>query len=196
MALALSGAVDPTPASDGTLARRIMEARPGEAHHEEQELCIRFARRVRSYGLRHLRDEEAAQDLVQRVLMLALEKLRSGQVREPERIASFILGTARMMARDMGRRGRKEQQIEGSADDFPAEARRLPEPLAGAHLARCLDELSERERTVILLTFFQEQNAGEIAEALSASKGNVRVIRHRAVERLRACMGIELEGRS
>ena len=42
--------------------------------------------------------------------MLVLQKLRAGAVREPERIASFVLGTARQMVID-GRRntGRRER---------------------------------------------------------------------------------------
>lgn len=196
VALAVGSALDSSAVSDGVLARRIMEAPPGEARQEEEELYARFARRVRSYGRRHLRDDEAAQDLMQRVLVLTLEKLRGGAVREPDRIASFILGTARMMARDMGRRTKREQPVESELDQIAAEAAPLPEPLARANLARCIEQLGERERSIILLTFFQEQDAGEIADALSVSKGNVRVIRHRAVERLRKCMGHDEEGQS
>ena len=49
-------------ATDGELARAI-GAGPSEA--AESELYRRFAPRVRLYGLRHLRDEESARDLVQ-----------------------------------------------------------------------------------------------------------------------------------
>jgi RNA polymerase sigma-70 factor (ECF subfamily) len=49
---------------DAALARRIAAA-PGEARDEEEELARRFAPRIRLYGLRHLRDRDAANDLVQ-----------------------------------------------------------------------------------------------------------------------------------
>jgi RNA polymerase sigma-70 factor (ECF subfamily) len=60
----------------------------------KQSFYRRLAPRVRLYGLRHLRDRHAAADLVQQVLLMTLERLRAGKVREPERIASFVLGTA------------------------------------------------------------------------------------------------------
>ena len=55
-------------------------------------------------------------------------------------------------------------------------------------LERCLARLSERERVVVMLTFYAERSAGDVARELSLKEGNVRVIRHRAVERLRTCM--------
>src|SRR5436853_19394 len=60
----------PGAATDAELARTIIEAPPGSAPAEEAELYQRFARRVRLYGLRHLRDDEAARDLAQQVLLL------------------------------------------------------------------------------------------------------------------------------
>ena len=83
---------------DEALARRIAGGPPGSTDAEEAELYRRFARRVRLYGRRHLRDAAAADDLAQDVLLLTFERLRAGEVRRPEEIGSFILGTSRMMA--------------------------------------------------------------------------------------------------
>jgi RNA polymerase sigma-70 factor (ECF subfamily) len=55
-------------------------------------------------------------------------------------------------------------------------------------VARCLDGLPERERTVLVMTFFDEQGSDEVAVALGLSAGNVRVIRHRGLGRLRDCV--------
>jgi DNA-directed RNA polymerase specialized sigma24 family protein len=41
---------------------------------------------------------------------------------------------------------------------------------------------------VVLLTFYGEKTAGEVGQELGVKEGNVRVIRHRAIERLRTCM--------
>jgi RNA polymerase sigma-70 factor, ECF subfamily len=82
------------------LADAIASAVPGAAHEEEAELYRRFAPRVRLYGLKHLRDAAAAQDLVQQVFVVTLERLRRGDVRNAEAIGSFILGTSRTVAAD------------------------------------------------------------------------------------------------
>jgi hypothetical protein len=60
--------------SDGDLARAVAARDPGPGGAAESELYRRFAPRVRWYGLRHLRDEEAARDLVQQVMLLVIEK--------------------------------------------------------------------------------------------------------------------------
>jgi DNA-directed RNA polymerase specialized sigma24 family protein len=41
---------------------------------------------------------------------------------------------------------------------------------------------------VVLLTFYAERTSGEVGRELGVKDGNVRVIRHRAIERLRTCM--------
>jgi RNA polymerase sigma-70 factor (ECF subfamily) len=145
---------------------------------------------VRLYGLRHLRDRHAAADLAQQVLLMTLERLRAGQVREPERIASFALGACRMTVLEMRRGTRRREALLETWGDR-AEAFEAPEPLAfdPDRLAGCLQALAERERSVVVLTFFAEQAADEVGRELAISGGNVRVIRHRALARLRACMG-------
>ena len=176
---------------DGALARRIAEsgaAAPDSA--AETELYRRLAPRVRLYGLRHLRDRQAAADLVQQVLLMTLERLRAGKVREPGRIASFVLGTCRMTVLEMRRGTRRREALLETWGDA-AEAVEAPEPLALApdRFAGCLEALSERERSVVVLGFFADKRADEVGAQLAISPGNVRVIRHRALARLRECMG-------
>jgi RNA polymerase sigma-70 factor, ECF subfamily len=172
--------------SDGDLARAVAA---GEAEAAESELYRRFGPRVRLYGLRYLRDEDAALDLMQQVMLLTIEKLRSGSVRDVDQIASFVFGVSRSMVKD-------QKRLEWRRDKL-REAFVLPDmvqsPVGDATLdvdclERCLARLAERERMVVLLTFYAERTAGEVARELALKEGNVRVIRHRAVERLRTCM--------
>jgi len=175
---------------DAALARRVAAAGARIDSHAESELYRRLAPRVRLYGLRHLRDPHAAHDLMQQVLLMTLERLRAGKLREPERIGSFVLGMSRMVVLEI-RRGtwRRETLLDTFGD--MAEAVDAPEPLAldADKLAACLQALAERERTVVVLTFFADKAADEVAGELGLTAGNVRVIRHRAIARLRECMG-------
>jgi len=50
---------------------------------------------------------------------------------------------------------------------------------------------AERERTVVLLSFYADKSADDAGRELALAPGNVRVIRHRALGKLRACMGLE-----
>lgn len=180
---------------DGALARRIAEAGAKPDSAAETELYRRLGRRVRLYGLRHLRDRQAAADLVQQVLLITIERLRAGRIREPDRLASFVLGTCRMTVLEM-RRGTRRREALLEAWGGAAEAFEAPEPLAldPDRLAGCLQALPERERSVVVLSFFADKQADEVGAELSISGGNVRVIRHRALARLRACMGAGKDG--
>jgi len=173
---------------DAALARRVAQATPGTDREAEAELYRRLAPRVRLYGLRHLRSEASAADLMQQVLLMTLERLRAGAVREPERLASFVLGMCRMVVLDL-RRGhaRRERLLETYGETLMPEEAPPPSP-DRARLMGCLERLSERERTVLVMTFYDDMPAGALARELGLSPANVRVIRHRGLERLRACV--------
>jgi RNA polymerase sigma-70 factor (ECF subfamily) len=173
--------------TDADLVRQIGSGNDREA---EAELFRRMAPRIRLYGLRHLRDEHASQDLTQQVLVTTLEALRAGRLREPEKLASFVLGTCRMTVLDL-RRGaqRKERLLEQFGADLLAAQPFMPH-LDHEQLTRCVQNLKERERTVVVMTFYDERTGSDVASFLGVSEANVRVIRHRAVHQLRKCMGV------
>lgn len=185
----MNDAFDPAGLDDATLVRRIAAAPAGGDVAAESELYRRLAPRVRLYGLKHLRDAQAASDLVQQVLMLTLESLRAGKLRDPERLVSFVFGTCRMTVLDLRRTGaRRERLLDRFAADVPMATPAAAPPLDRARLADCLERLSERERSVLVMTFYDDEPAKTVAAALGLSEGNVRVIRHRGIERLRDCV--------
>jgi RNA polymerase sigma-70 factor (ECF subfamily) len=181
--------LDRIEATDGDLARAVAAQVPGVAEAAEAELYRRLAPRVRLYGLRHLRDEEAARDLVQEVLLLTIEKLREGAVREPDRVASFVLGTSRLLAENRRRTERRREHLR--AAHMIVEVVDPQDEPSGLDLDRveaCVERLGDRERLVVVLTFYAEQPSETIARTLGTTTGNIRVIRHRALDRLRDCV--------
>ena len=163
---------------DAELARAIAAAGTDIDAVAEAELCRRFAPRVRLYGLRHLRDRHAAADLVQQVLVMTLERLRAGRLREPERLASFVLGTCRMVVMDQRRGAARRERLLGVYGTTEEETEsEEPRVFERERLAGCLERLSERERSVVIASFFDEKPAAE----LGLSLGNMRVVRHRAL---------------
>jgi RNA polymerase sigma-70 factor, ECF subfamily len=176
--------------SDAELARQIGAGSDPEA---EAELFHRMAPRIRLYGLRHMRDAHAADDLTQQVLITTLEALRARRLREPEKLASFVLGTCRMTVLDLRRGAQRKQRLleQFGTDLLPAAHAPAPQ-LDHDHLARCLQNLKERERTVIVMTFYDDETGADVAGFLGISEANVRVIRHRAIHELRDCMGVAL----
>jgi RNA polymerase sigma-70 factor (ECF subfamily) len=175
-------------ATDAMLAAAIASAAPGAAHQEEAELYRRFSPRVRLYGLKHLRDAAAAQDLVQEAFIVLIERLRSGGVRNVESIGSFILSTSRIIASDLRRtHQRRERLIETFVDRTISIAPTEP-TLNQTRVDDCLNSLPPRDRTLLILTFYAEKKAADIASTLDMAAGAVRVARHRALMRLRDCV--------
>lgn len=177
------------PGPEAALARRIADAAPGQARDAEAELYRLLAPRVRRYGLRHLRDAHAAADLMQQVMALTIERLRGGELREPERVLSFVLGACRLTVMDQ-RRGerRREDLLERYADALPIADLHVAPRLDHARVARCLEQLAERERSVIVMSFYDDLTAEAVGAQLGLTAGNVRVIRHRGIEKLRRCV--------
>ncbi len=186
----LDSAPDPRALSDAALAACVSKGRGGD-REAEAELCRRFALRIRLYGLRHLGDAAGAADLIQDVLVLVLERLRRGALREPERLGSFVLGTCRLAVQDRRRGAARREALLGRFGDQLAPADAALPALDVERLDRCMDGLPPRERAVLQLTFYAERSGEEIARELDTTAGNVRVVRHRAVVHLRACMGAE-----
>ncbi|HEV8548358.1 MAG TPA: sigma-70 family RNA polymerase sigma factor [Polyangiaceae bacterium] len=178
-------------ASDAELASAVIAAGAAGMPAAEAELCRRFGRRVRLYGRSRLREPSTVDDLVQRVMLVVLTKLRAGEIRSPDRIDSFILGTARLCARELSRPRDQPAELDTELPCPLSETR--PDPLELQRLGECLKGLAERDRAIVSLSFFQEQTAEEVGEALGMAAGNVRVTRHRALSRLRGCMGLGTE---
>ena len=174
--------------SDTELVRQISS---GSAREAEAELFRRMAPRIRRYGLRHLRNEPASEDLTQEVLIRTLEALRAGRLREPDKLASFVLGTCRMTVLDLRRNAqRRERLLERFGADLLAPVQPSAPLLDHEQLTRCVQNLKERERSVVVMTFYDEQTGADVASFLGVSEANLRVIRHRAIHQLRDCMRV------
>ena len=171
---------------DARLARRVAAPPDPEA---EAALCRRLWPRIRAYGLLHMRDTESALDLAQHVLVVVIEALRSGKVRDLERFSSYLSGACRYTVLDWRKGDRRRNAL---LERFGPSFASVVEPAAdipGRRLEDCLGRLGERDRSIVLLTYFAELSADEIAKEQAMSPVNVRVARHRALDRLHDCLG-------
>jgi len=155
----------------------------------ERALCRKYAGRIRGYGLRHLRDPASADDLVQHVLLILLRAVREGRAGDPARLDGWVLVTCRNSVMDMRRGELRQRRL--AADTAAALADVYQPEWTGVDRLRlegCLGGLEPRERAVVLASYVEDRNADEIGQAMQLTAGNVRVIRHRALARLQACV--------
>jgi len=90
------------------------------------------------------------------------------------------------------RRGaqRKVSLLRQYGAELPVMVQPAMVPLDQDRLRRCVQDLNERERTVVIMSFYDEETSADVASFLGVSEVNVRVIRHRAIRALRACLGV------
>jgi RNA polymerase sigma-70 factor (ECF subfamily) len=172
--------------TDAELVRRAA-VRDDGGRAVEAELCRRFAPRVRLYGLRHLRDEDRARDLVQAVLLALVEAVRGARIEETAHVDHFVLGTCRNVVARM----RDSEFRAISVDPVELEiAGAMPtlDGLDAPALYRCMVKLDLRSRVVVQMCFHDDATADQIGAHLGTTAGNVRVLRHRAIAQLRRCL--------
>jgi RNA polymerase sigma-70 factor (ECF subfamily) len=163
-----------------------------ERSEAEQAFCQRYAARVHRYAERHLHDREAIADLTQQALLSVIEAMRAGRVDDPARLGAFVLSTWRYLAWDENRAAARQKRLhEALGSEPPPVVELSSSSLDAVRLQRCLGALGERERSVVLLTYCEDWPGQRIADELGTTAGNVRVLRHRTIEKLWAC----LEGR-
>jgi RNA polymerase sigma-70 factor (ECF subfamily) len=173
---------------DADLARRIADRADRDA---EAELARRLLPRVRAYGLVHLRDEVAAADLAQHVAVVVIEALRAQKVDDVEHLAAFVSGACRNTVHAWKRGERRRQTILdrfGATFATSVDPTDDPSAIDKAKLVGCVERLGARDRSIVMLTFFAERPADEIARELEMTPGNLRVARHRALAQLYACV--------
>ncbi|MGH7440984.1 MAG: RNA polymerase sigma factor [Polyangiaceae bacterium] len=157
----------------------------------EARVCRQFEPRIRVFARRRMRDPSAAEDFTQEILITVIEALRAGRVEQPERMGAYVLGICRMTLRDARRNARRR---EGLFEQYKGDLAPDPgEPAGGrsldaARLQQCMGKLAEKDRAVLVLTFYADKDAAEIAASLGLTSANVRVVRHRALARLHACV--------
>jgi RNA polymerase sigma-70 factor, ECF subfamily len=156
----------------------------------EGSLCYRFAPAVRTYWRRRLKGADAVDEATQEVFLRFVQAVRAGQVSDHARVGGFLLGICKNVARERARQQERRQELWdqfGSAlaalEDEPQLAR-----YQLAQLEDCLSQLTVRTRDVIKGAFIEGHTAADIASKLAMTEGNVRVVRHRALESLRECM--------
>ncbi len=192
---------EPAASAGGDLVRRIMAGDRGA----EAELVERFGEGLVFLLRRWTRDRTTAEDLYQETLRLALEKVRKGELREPDKLAGFLRSLARNLATHHYRRGSTREGRERDLDDSVATvpAGDTTEPLTRLLAAekaglvrRLIGELaSDRDRQVLFRFYIAEEEKERICADLGLTSPEFNVVLFRARQRYRKLFEERLGGR-
>jgi RNA polymerase sigma factor (sigma-70 family) len=146
------------------------------------EIYDRYADKLHDFCVGILRDREAAADCVQDVFVTAATKL--AQLREPDKLRSWLYAIARSEALAQIR-ARKREQLSEEIPEMPSGQTDLATMAARSELADLIKEasggLSDRDQVVLELAYRQDLDGSELADALGVTARNANTL----VERLR-----------
>jgi RNA polymerase sigma factor (sigma-70 family) len=169
------------PEFDGkTIIDRILAGDPAA----EEELIERFQQRVRLYVAVRTSHPDYADEVTQETMLAAVVALREGKVREPDRLAAFILGIARNQLADAIRKqARRKTAPWPDGYDCPAPNQvQDPELVESARIE--IETLEPGDRRILWLTLIDGFKPGEIAVQVGMSAELVRQRKSRALRKI------------
>jgi len=176
--------------SPGAAAELVGRIRAGDAG-AESELVSRYGRGVTILIRRASRDASAVDDLYQQTFQIALEKIRRGDLREPERLSGFICSLARNLVIDHFRKAAAHRfpgpvEATRSADPAPGPLESLLRVEKASIVRRVLAELpSERDREILFRFYIAEDEKDSICRDLGLTSLHFNRVLFRARERYR-----------
>jgi RNA polymerase sigma-70 factor (ECF subfamily) len=170
------------------LARRI---RAGD-RQAEAELVERYSRGVMIIIRREVYDTAVAEDIYQDVFRIVLEKIRQGDVREPERLSGFVCGVARNLVIDYFRRAARRESMaeieEATPLPYPApdQLQELLQKEKAGLVRQVLKEMpNERDIQALYRFYIADDDKEQICADLGLTVSHFNIVLHRARVRFR-----------
>jgi len=161
----------------------------------------RYQRLLYSIAYKFLGDHSEADDAVQQVFIRFFEK--SGRLRNAKALKTYLARSTSNECIDRLRRAKRRQTVSlevlGAAEILTLEDAQTPQKDVkrkelAALIQWALDQLSERQRKVVVLSFTEGLSYAEIAEVLKCEEVTVRTHLHRARKKLQKLLGPRIRG--
>jgi RNA polymerase sigma-70 factor (ECF subfamily) len=156
----------------------------------EEELVERYRRGVAIILRRGVRHAAVAADLTQETFKIALEKIRRGDLREPEKLSGFICSLARNLAIGHHRQSSREESLteievtQTLADPAPGQLEELLQKEKAAIVRQVINDLpTERDRQVLFRFYIAEEEKEQICADLGLSGLHFNRVLFRARQR-------------
>ena len=171
-------------AQDGALAEQIQRGDPTA----ESLIYEKYSARIYYLALSELHSRADAEDVRTETFMRVIQAVRKGQIRSPDSLASFIVGTAHNVIREGFRQKRRSDHL--SQIEMERTAARSPDPFfldpqVKLAIQQVIERLKPRERAFLRMYYYDELPAHEIARRLGLKPERLRLIKSRALKHFR-----------
>jgi len=161
------------------------------------EIYDQYYAKVRKFILALVKDESAADDLIQETFLRVQKSLES--LRDPSKLSSWIFRIAYNLCQDHFRQvnvSLRNESIDPEQEDLPEafvqEGLDIQKKLEQREMSHCVQDqlnlLPEPLRMVLFLSDIMEFSQQEIADTLGITIENVKVRLHRARKKLRSIL--------
>jgi RNA polymerase sigma-70 factor (ECF subfamily) len=164
-------------------AQLVEDIQRGESA-AEATLYEKYSARVFYLALSELRSREDAEDVRAETFLRVLQAIRQGQIRSPEALASFILGTAHNVIRESHRQARRTEQMPDGERTETGQPVFL-DPIVKRTIEQVTRRLKPREQDFLRMYYYEELPADEIAQKLGIKEERLRLIKSRALKSFR-----------
>ena len=158
----------------------------------EDEVVRRYKRGITVIIDQIVRSHSATDDVFQETFKIVLEKLRRGDLRQPERLSGFVCSVARNAAIDYIRRARQLQNREENCDaehipdPAPSQLEEILKQEKAAVVRQIINELKiERDRDLVFRYYIAEEDKEKICVDLHMTRAQFNNVIYRAIARFK-----------
>src|SRR2546422_7593670 len=189
MAASAAGALQETVADDAAAEEQVVARARRFDEAALAEIYSTYHPKIYNYGLVHLGNVQAAEDLASEVMLKILESIDRYSFRGIA-FSAWVFRIARNRLIDLQRRRNRRREID------------LPSSIAGDNLTQRLAErdidrgqilaalsrLTEEQRQVMVLRFLQGFDNASVSRIIGRSQSAVKSLQHRALNSMRKMM--------
>lgn len=132
-----------------------------------------------------LHSPQAIEDVRQETFTRVFAALRSGKIRQPERLGAFVNSMCNNVLLEHYRSSSRDSSLEDEEQqDFPAVTVDVLGAMAakqmGEKIREILEEMPEKDRRVLREVFLEERDKDEVCRDFGVDRDYLRVLLHRA----------------
>jgi RNA polymerase sigma-70 factor (ECF subfamily) len=151
----------------------------------QQHFVAYFSALVRLKAGKRLRSTAAIEDVRQETFTRVLRLLAEQRIHRPERLGAFVNSVCNNVLREHYRsESREVPAADGFVDAIPDRSDSVYDAIAVRQMQQrvrqILDELSEKDRSVLKALFLEERSKDEVCRHFGVNRNHLRVLIHRA----------------